>query len=309
MAATWLEDVRTWSSPNPDDEGVSLLAGVLLEVAGAHARVGLPQGPETHLRMPLRDWQRLLDLMPGVEIVDATDIVRCLRIVKSPAEIDKIAHVCQVVSGAFATLPELVHAGMSEIEIFRCFRIDCLQRGVDEVRYLVGGAGPGGYDDIISPPSERRLKDGDVLVLDTGSVFDGYFCDFDRNWAVGWTDPAASSAYEVLYEATEAGLEAARPGATCADVHSAMDRVIRSAGAIGDHVGRFGHGLGMELTEWPSNRPGDETVLEPGMVLTLEPGMGVAPGRMMVHEENIVVGEGGARLLSRRAPATLPVIE
>ena len=83
---------------------------------------------------------------------------------------------------------------------------------------------------------------------------------------------------------------------------------LEAAGALGNDVGRLGHGLGMQLTEWPSNMPGDDTPLEPGMVLTLEPGMTFAPGKLMVHEENIVIREGGAEWLTRRAPPEMPVI-
>ena len=86
-----------------------------------------------------------------------------------------------------------------------------------------------------------------------------------------------------------------------------MNRVLEEGGALGSDVGRFGHGLGMQLTEWPSNTMWDETVLAPGMVITLEPGMTFAPGKMMVHEENLVIREDGAELLSRRAPPELPV--
>ncbi|MDH5411840.1 MAG: M24 family metallopeptidase, partial [Alphaproteobacteria bacterium] len=67
-------------------------------------------------------------------------------------------------------------------------------------------------------------------------------------------------------------------------------------------------GLGMQLTEWPSNRPGDDTPLVPGMVMTIEPGMEFAPGRMMVHEENIAITEDGSELLTIRAAKEMPVI-
>lgn len=309
MRRTWLDDIRTWSSPNPDDEGVSLLAQTLQEVAGKGARIGLAEGPETHLRMPLADFRRLRSLLPGIETADASAILRDLRMVKSEAEIAKIAHICGLVSGVFEDLPELLSQGMSELEIFRRFKIACLERGADDVAYLVGGAGPGGYGDIISPPTGRPTEAGDVLILDTGAVFDGYFCDFDRNYAFGRASEEVRSAYRLLHEATGAGFEAARPGATCAEVYQAMQEVLTAGGAPeGNDVGRMGHGLGMQLTEWPSNRPGDETELRPGMVLTLEPGMSFAPGKVMVHEENLVVRENGPAYLTRRAPGEIPVI-
>ncbi len=84
--------------------------------------------------------------------------------------------------------------------------------------------------------------------------------------------------------------------------------MLEKGGALGNSVGRMGHGLGMELTEWPSVMPGDDTLLEPGMVLTIEPGMSFAPGKEMVHEENILITEEGARILTRRAPAEMPII-
>lgn len=308
MANTWIEDIRTWPSPVPEDDGLSLLTMTLKEVAGATGRVGVPMGPETHLRMPLADFATLRASRHGGEFVDATPLIRTLRLMKSEAEIAKIAYICGVVSDAFEALPELLTGSSTEQDAFRSFKIEILRRGADDVPYLVGGAGPGGYADIISPPSSRGLQTGDVLMLDTGSVFDGYFCDFDRNFALGSASDASRRAYRVLYRATEAGLSAARPGATCADIFNCMWQVLADGGAAGHTVGRLGHGIGMQLTEWPSHTQTDHTVLQPGMVLTLEPGMQIAPGQMMIHEENIVIRETHAELLTRRAPAELPII-
>jgi len=152
------------------------------------------------------------------------------------------------------------------------------------------------------------MEDGDVLIIDTGATFDGYFCDFDRNFAFGQPPEAARRAHQVVYDATEAGIEAARPGATHEELWAVMWQVLEAGGALGETVGRLGHGLGMQLTEGPSNKPGDRTVLEPGMVITIEPGMVFAPGKLMVHEENIAITDGPAELLSRRAPPEMPVI-
>lgn len=308
MARTWLDDIRAWPSPQPEDDGLSLLADGLVELAGSAPRIGVMKSRETHLRMPLGDFERLAARLPEARFGDATALFRSLRIVKSETEIEKIAHVCGLVSEAFAAAPSLFSPGLSDIEVFRLFKTECLRLGVDDVSYLVGGAGQGGYGDIISPPQGRALREGDILILDTGCVYDGYFCDFDRNFAIGRADDAARRAYEVVWRATEAGLAAVRPGATCAQLFAAMQTVLEAGGALGNDVGRLGHGLGMQLTEWPSNTAWDETVLQPGMVLTLEPGMTFTEGKVMVHEENLVVREDGAELLTRRAAPELPVI-
>ncbi len=308
LGRSWLDDIRTWPSPRPEDEGISLLAACLAEVAGRAGRVGLPMGPETHLRMPMQDFDRLLEVADGIEFTDDGGILRRLRMVKSESEIEKIAYICDRVSGVFESASQLFARGQSEIEAFRAFKQACLGAGADDVCYLVGATGQGGYADIISPASDKAIEAGDVLILDTGSVFDGYYCDFDRNYAFGHADDAVRRAYETAYKATEAGLAAARPGVTCAKLFEAMQAVLDAGGALGNDVGRLGHGLGMQLTEWPSNAAFDETPLEVGMVITLEPGLTFAPGKVMVHEENLVIREDGPQLLTRRAPPELPII-
>ena len=308
MERTWIEDIRTWSSPHPDDDGVSLLQETLVELSGGSKKIGLPMGSESTLRMPFQDFMILQEVLKGFEFNDATPLIQKLRMVKSELEIEKISHVCQLVSNVFETLPEWLLEEQTEIDVFRRFKIECLKEGVDDVSYLVGGAGLGGYSDIISPPKDKKLIPGDVLILDTGCTFDGYFCDFDRNYALQKADDDVRNAYRVVYQATDAGLEAAVPGNIAADVFRAMNRVLETNGAKGGQVGRMGHGLGMQLTEWPSNAVFDNTVLENGMVLTLEPGMQFGENKLMVHEENLVIRKEGPQLLTRRAPEELPVI-
>lgn len=307
MERTWIDDIRTWPSPTPEDEGISLLGDTIHEVIEP-GEIGLPMGPETALRMSLNDFDRLRAILDRHRIVGDQEIMRGLRQIKSPAEIEKIQYVCDVVFGVFERLPSLISVGMADMDVFRTFKIACLEGGVDDVSYLVGGAGPGGYGDIISPPSGRALQDGDVLMIDTGCVFDGYFCDFDRNYAIGEPSNDVRQAHETVWQATEAGFAAAMPGARACDLWQAMQDVLADGGALGNDTGRMGHGLGMQLTEWPSHMASDQTVIEENMVLTLEPGMIFKPGKLMVHEENIAVTGEGARMLSRRAPRSMPVI-
>nr|WP_206295751.1 Xaa-Pro peptidase family protein [Pseudohalocynthiibacter aestuariivivens] len=300
MAKTWVEDIRTWAAPDPWDDGISLLADALREIGGP---VGVPSGRETHLRMPLGDFE-LLKAASGLSFVDGHGIVASLRAVKSEAEIAKIAKVCAIAGRAFDRVPEIAQAGVPLDRVFRDFQRLLLEEGADWVPYLAGGAGPNGYSDVISPASETPLAAGDVLMLDTGAVKDGYFCDYDRNFAIGEPGKAARDAHARLIEATMAGLEAATVGALASDVFSAMAAITGG----GEGAGRLGHGLGMQLTEGLSLSAKDDSVLRAGMVITLEPGIDVAPGRLMVHEENIVIREDGPERLTSFSGAEMPVI-
>ena len=308
MRRTWLDDIRTWSAPAPLDDGISLLTDLLAPLAKKGHKIGVLKGHETKLQMPLGDWERLMLGLSGIEISDVTGLVQGLRMVKSSAEIEKIAHICNIGSTAFDRVPEVVHQGMPLDEVFRQFRLAAIGAGADDAPYVVGAADQGGYADVISPPSRRPLQCGDVLMLDTGCTWDGYFCDFDRNWAIGCASDQARRAYDVLWRATQAGIEAAKPGNTCRDLFVAISAVIAEMDGSGGDIGRLGHGLGMQLTEQPSLAAFDRTELMENMVLTIEPSIRYGDGLMMVHEENIVVGDGVARLLTSRADYQLPIV-
>ena len=308
MKRSWVDDIRTWSAPNPEDDGISLLTDLLAPYATAEQTIGVMKGHETHLRMPLSDWEKLQASLPGLKIGDATSLVQGLRMVKSDAEIAKLRHICAIGSATFANVPNFVAEGMPLDQVFREFRREALAQGADDAPYVVGGADQGGYSDVISPPPQRPLARGDVLMIDTGCTWDGYFCDFDRNWAIGVAEDEARRAYDTLWRATEAGLAAAKPGATCRDLFKAMAAVIAEMDDSGGDIGRLGHGLGMQLTEQPSHAAFDQTELLENMVLTLEPSLSYGNGLMMVHEENIVVTPKGGHLLTTRAAPELPII-
>ena len=241
-------------------------------------------------------------------MVDATDIIRDLRMVKSEREVAKHKHICALVSDAYDNMGHIACAGMSEREILAAYRMDVLSRGADTVPYIVATAAQEGTDDAIRFPNDRPLVTGDVLFIDTGAEVDGYYSDFDRNFAIGHASDATKRAYDLAYRATDAGIEAVRPGARACDVWQAMADVLASGGAKGGGVGRMGHGVGLHNTEWPSLMTTDQTVLKEGMVLAIEPGYDFAPGKMMLHEENVVVRADGAELITRRAPSEIPIL-
>ena len=309
MSQTWLDDIQTWTSPNPTDDGISLLLATIKSLTSKYKCLGVPKSQESALRMPLDDYEGLIDSLSGIEIKDANKILRQVRLVKSSAEIDKIRHICQLTSQGFIDLIDLLKAGDSERENCQRFKQCLLALGVDDSPYIVAGSGKDGYGSIIMGPGDKIIEEGDLFIIDTGSVFDSYFCDFDRNFAFGHICDEAREAYEVVYKATDAGFRASQVGNTTSDVFHAMNDVLQKGGALGNSVGRLGHGLGLQLTEWPSNTATDNTTLRPGVILTLEPGMAYLPGKEMVHEENIVITESGPEWLTKRASEELPIIQ
>ena len=302
MNQTWVDDIRTWPSPDLNDDGISLLSNTLTEIA-KNKNIGIPSGAETYVRMPQSDLKKL---SKNVKITSDCDIVKKLRMTKSKEEISKIENACKIAAEAFRRVPEIAFENVNLDEVFRKFQVLCLEAGADWVPYLAGGAGTEGYDDVISPAKETPLKKRDVLMLDTGLVWDGYFCDYDRNWSVDTPAKIVSDAYSQLLEASDAAFELAKPGATASDLFHAMNSIL-TKNSEGTDAGRLGHGVGMSLTEWPSLIPDDYTVLEKGMVLSIEPGISINE-KIIVHEENIEITETGARYLSPKAEKDLSVI-
>lgn len=305
--------VQTWAAPRPEDDGVSKVELALRSaLAASPGSVGAELGHELQMRMPVADFQRLeasiADIAP---VADAGPILKRLRAVKSEAEIAVQASVCKAQSHAMRSVGRAVRPGMTEKEWCRQMRIELLRAGVDRVQYMACRSAPGGYKDIVGAASDRKLLQGDMLVIDTGSMVGDYFCDFNRNFFVGSgpMDEELVTTQAALYRAITAGIEAAVPGRTTADLFHAMAGELPGPASS---VGRFGHGVGLAITEWPSILPasaGLNVTLQDGMVFSIEPSANFgSDGHCLVHEEVIVVREGGGQLLSERAPSEIPRI-
>ncbi|MSO92806.1 MAG: aminopeptidase P family protein [Rhodospirillales bacterium] len=313
-----IADVRTWIAPNPADDGVSIVADGLRSFATKYKRVAAELGAESRMTMPIGDFLRLKDMLAPIEIVDGFKFLLALRMVKSPAEVARIRRIAGIVSDSFDALKGSLRVGQSELEAGQIFKIDMLKRGAHTVPYVCVSSDRGGYRSINVGPCERTFNKGDLLMLDTGSAFEGYYCDFNRNYVFGKPSDELQGFHQLVWDSTEVGLKAVRPGVRMCDVWKAMaDYLAANAGKgyLRKKQGRLGHGIGLRMCEPPSFSGIDETVIKAGMTLTLEPSIAFpVPGkdgteeRVVVHEENILVTEKGCELLTRRAPRELPVV-
>ena len=301
MQKTWIKEIYTWPSPRPKDEGISLISKLMKEFPSKFNYVGAELGKEMSLRMPLMDFFFLQSTLSR-KIIDASSILWELRLIKSNAEIDKIKHICKIASNSFENLPSLINKGDSERDIAKKMKMDLISQGADSIPYLPVISGVGGVSQIIYEPTNRVLKSGDILFVDTGSTYDGKFCDFDRNYSIGKASKIVNDIYEILWVATQNAIEGARPGLFLSDLWKLMANSLNKYLPNNFNKGRFGHSFGLQLTEPPSITFNNNMKLEPNMVLTLEPSIEFKPGKMLVHEENIVIRENGAELLTSRAP-------
>jgi Xaa-Pro aminopeptidase len=309
LATSWVERVVTWDSPRPKDEGLTEIVAELRRARRRYGRLGIEMGPESRIGMTVGDLFKLIDMIrPDFEVADCSELCRELRIIKSKAEVARVRHVCQVACDAFDALPGMMTPGSREVDVTRRFSAFMLLNGADKTPYTATRSGQGGYDSIQMSPTTRKLRESDVFLIDAGPKYEGYSCDFDRNVAIGEPTDQIKRLHDVLYRATSAGIAAARPGNTAADLFFAQAKVLEGAGVKVGKIGRMGHGLGKMLTEWPSNKPDDHTKLRPGMVMTIEPVAAFGRNKILVHEENLVVTDDAPRLLTRRAPREMPVV-
>lgn len=312
LATSWVTDpadMLTWPSPRPENEGLDLLSGAITKIKRRYGRFGVELGPETRLGMAPADLMRLRGMIKPFELADGAGVMRELRLIKSKAEVARIKRACDIAADSFDALPALVQPGDTEKDVCRKFSAHMLLGGADKTPYTAFGSGQICYDSIIMGPTGRKLRKGDVFLIDTGCKYDGYYSDFDRNVAIGEPHDEVKHIHDLLYRAVEAGIAASVPGNTAAGVFAAQAKVLEDAGIEIGNVGRFGHGLGKQMTELFSNKPGDETKLRPGVVLTIEPSAMFRGRKILVHEEDLVVTEDRPRLLSRRAPREMPVVE
>ncbi len=306
IESTFINDIEVWQSPNPKDEGTSLLKKII-KTFPKNSNIGFELGMETYLRMSIKEFLEIKKDLQEYNFIDSTNIVWSLRKIKSDLEIKNIEKVCSITSKVFNNLINKISLGMSEREIATIFKKDLINNGVDYIMYLSCASGINGYNQIICNPSEKKIGDGDILIIDTGSTLNGYYCDFDRNFGFGNINQKSLDAYNKLWNATEKTLEIIKPGISCKEVYESLSKNLFSNN-VKSSVGRMGHGFGLQLTEPPSIMIDDNTILEKNMILALEPSIEIENDLMLVHEENILITQNGNRLLSSRTPKELPVI-
>jgi Xaa-Pro dipeptidase len=302
-AASAIEEIVSFEGFEP--EAIAALAEKLRERRLATGRIGCEIGPEQRLGMTFNGFERLRAALPEAELCDGSAAIWGTRAVKSAAEIDLMRRAGEINGSAFAAALEAARAGVSEREVRRVWAATLTDLGADRPGYFAVHSGPGSYRRVSSSATARTLADGDLLWMDGGLVNRGYWSDVTRMIAIGRPTASQRDDYAFAWGVVQELIAGVRPGCTAGDVARRAAELFAAAGLPMGSSSRNGHGLGLELTEPPSIVDGDETVLLPGMTISVETGVARWEGYFML-EDNFVVGENGAELLSVPAPPTLP---
>ena len=250
-------------------------------------------------QLRLLEYRYVRDSAPEADFPDASDLLAKLRLRKDPAEIERMRRAVKIAQDSLeATIP-LIKIGMTEKDLSAELVTQLLKHGSEpELPFapIVSG-GPNAANPHASP-TERRLQAGDLLVVDWGATYDGYISDLTRTFAVGDVDDEYKKIHQIVQDANAAGRATAGPGVPCADVDKAARAVIEQAGYGVYFTHRTGHGIGMEGHEDPYMRGDNMQRLEPGMAFTVEPGIYLPDRNGVRIEDNVVITETGADVLS-----------
>lgn len=297
--AAWVSDVRGWGkglyadAPDP----FTLVGEVLREKGLLNGRLGIELGTGQRLAMTMEQYHDMQSRAPGAQWVNAADVMWPVRLVKSRQELDYIRVACKATDIAFTSAAEACGEGVSEREIQKVLGRE-MNEHADGPTFLVVASGPDRYDMINAPPTDRKMQKGEMVCFDIGAGFHGYWSDVSRVLYVGEPTKRQREFHEAELEVFWAGVNAAKPGATCEDVDQACERKIKELGFSDYMLHRTGHALGLDVHELPSVALGDKTVLQPGMVLTIEPGLyDFSIGAWRI-EDTVVVTETGCEVLT-----------
>jgi Xaa-Pro aminopeptidase len=246
-----------------------------------------PLGLEAHA-VTWAHQRELAGALTAHELVATTGLVEQLRRIKEPGEVARIGAACAIADDALGALLATLADGPREREFALDLEVEMRRRGASGNSFdPIVASGPNGAKPH-ARPSARRIERGELVVIDFGCIVDGYCSDMTRTVSVGDPGPEARRVWDVVRESQSAGRDAVRAGADCAAVDRACREVIVAAGWGDSFVHGTGHGVGLEIHEAPRVAASARDTLEPGSVVTVEPGV-YLPGIGGVRIEDTVV--------------------
>jgi len=238
--------------------------------------------------------------------IPATQVLTKQVASKDDGEVERIREAQSITEAVFAEIVELIEPGMTEREVAAEIVYRHLKRGSESMSFdPIVASGPNSARPH-ARPTDRTLREGEMIVLDMGGVRDGYASDMTRTVAFGTPSPQARRGYEAVLRAQEAALDSAHAGMTGKELDAVAREVLEEADLDEYFTHGLGHGLGLQVHEWPRVSRTSDAELPEGACVTIEPGVYVPEENYGLRIEDIVVLRSGGCDNLTRSPKELP---
>jgi Xaa-Pro aminopeptidase len=302
-AHSWVREFRYFTRLS--QAPVQTLQEALRDRAIVRGRIGMELGFESQIQLPQAEFERLRTGLREFSLIDVAEDLWRIRYVRSGAELERqesaAALATTVITEAFGHARE----GMRQGDLAHFIQERFLHHRV-AANYSLISAGTDNYDFCGAWTPDYRFRRGDMVWVDIGAQSGGYCAAFSRAGVIGEPSPQQRDTARAVYDATMHGISAVRPGTRIADVATLCETALSAIDApvttnIATLGTRFGHGMGLEFVEPPHVAAYDNTVLAPGMVVAIEPGLATRYGRFHFRELAVVT-DTGFRLLAGPSP-------
>lgn len=272
---SWVENVKTYATgtyivrprgPVPKDVAKDPFEALSRIIKDSKARkVGLDLKYAT-----TNAADRLRSALPGVELSDETLMFEHFRMIKSEEEVRRFKEANRILCSAIRRVAGETRVGVRERDLQLELKSAILEDGGDMWQQTTIAAGPTDGPNIYSQPTDRKIREGDIIRIDVGCVYKGYTADLSRTLVVGKAPAEANRIYEVLREAEDRLIAACKPANKASQLHSIVVDYVKKNLDENYTRGNVGHGVGVELYDRPFLSADDDTPLQPGMTLSLE---------------------------------------
>jgi Xaa-Pro dipeptidase len=286
-------DVHAFATPGARDEILkNLLSGE--RYVGVHAAA-----------LSLQKARALEALLPGVELIDVTGAIAQARIVKDESEIDRVREACRITSEVAEEIPAMLRAGMTELDLAAEIANAVLARGGNTAFDTIVCFGRNGSQPHYSPGG-CLLSKGDMILVDFGARLHDYCSDITRMYVLGNSSPAQRAMFDVVRKAQQSAIALTTAGTQGKEVHKRAREIIDASEFSGRFIHGTGHSIGLDVHDGAGLSDASEVTLEPGMIMTIEPGVYV-PGVGGVRiEDTVLVTRNGPEILT---PARKDLVE
>lgn len=278
---------------------VEFVSDVLKKRGFENARIGTEMGREQYLGMNYKGFNQVIASLTNANFVDAAQVILDTRLIKSTREIEFLRQSARMNAQTQLDILPQIEPGMTENEVARILRTALFSNGAETLTLLsvIAGAAPEGVSGMILSPTDKVIQKGEALGFDVGVTIKGYTSDLARTFCLGEPSDEMAEFYEWMMTLRRKADACLTPGKTPAELIDVVEQELAARGIQTSGVGRVGHGVGFETTEYPSLAAFEDITFQPGMVFACNPNFSNHFG-FINAEDNWVITETGADLLS-----------